>query len=461
MNSILLVNPPRAVMDAKNIWAGIADASLPISLIQLAAYVRERGFKVGVLDLCLGEFSEDEFRIRLENENSGYIGLTSTTVQIKNGLEVARIVKEVSPETKVVFGGVHSTVLTDEVISNESVDTVVRGEGEETLTEILSGKSLKDISGISFKENGRIINNPLRDFIKDIDALPFPAYDLVDLSKYSPTLGNFKQLPSISMITSRGCPGTCTFCYSGCMGKRIRFMTAERIFKEISHLHERYGIRDITFYDDTFTANKKNVSNLCSLLVNSGLGITWSCMSRIDAVDAKLVGEMKRAGCHQIGYGIESASPQILENIRKNVPLDKVSDVVDFTKRAGIDVRAMFMLGNPGETEKTMQETIDFALRLDPDLCLFNVTTPYPGTEMFKWADENGFLKTKDWDEYDLYHFVMELPTVSNEKISRYYDLGYKSFYMRPKYMFKRLLKINSWTLFKAHIHMLPHLLRW
>jgi radical SAM superfamily enzyme YgiQ (UPF0313 family) len=302
-------------------------------------------------------------------------------------------------------------------------------------------------------------HNEERAFIENLDALPYPAYDLINLRDYKPTLGNFKNLPSVSMITSRGCPGTCTFCYSGCMGKRIRFMSAKRIFGEIRMLYETYGIRDICFYDDTFTANKRNVMELCRMLSAEDLNLTWSCMSRLDYVSPELLEGMGKAGCHQIGYGIESSSPVILRNIKKKVPLERAKEIADATKKTGIDVRAMFMFGNPGETEETMEETINFALSLDADLYLFNIATPFPGTEMFAWAQEKGYLATRNWDDYDLSHQIMELPTVSNRKISEYYRKAYRRCYLRPSYILKRLKKISSLEGLKAHVRMLPYLL--
>ncbi|MFC2154784.1 B12-binding domain-containing radical SAM protein [Candidatus Altiarchaeota archaeon] len=408
--------------------------------------------------MCVEGLSIDGFRGKLLEFRPSFVGFTSTTVQINNCLILSKIVKETLPDSKTVMGGVHPTVLTEETLSNESVDFIVRGEGENTLLELLSRRKVSEIDGLSYKKDGRITHNKERGFIDDIDTFPHPAYDLLALDKYKPTLGNFKQLPSISMITSRGCPGQCTFCYSGLMGKKIRFMSAERILDEIKFLISEYGIRDLTFYDDTFTANKRNVMDLCDLLISERLGLTWSCMSRLDYVSSDLLEKMSKAGCHQIGYGIETCDPEIMKNIKKNAPLERAKELIEMTQRSGIDARAMFMLGNPGETAETMEKTIDFALSLDADLYLFNVTTPFPGTEMFSWAEREGYLKTKNWEDYNLYTFVMDLPTVDNETIQKYYKKAYSRCYMRPSYILKRLKKIDSLDTLKAHIEMVPYL---
>jgi len=235
-------------------------------------------------------------------------------------------------------------------------------------------------------------------------------------------------------------------------GRHTRFRSAANIADEIKLLIRDYGIREVSFYDDTFTANRENVLELCGTIRREGIDITWSCMSRIDRVDAGLLREMKSAGCHQIGYGIESADEGILRNIRKPIPLDRANQAVEWTRRAGINVRCMFMFGNPGETEETMEKTFKFALELDPDIAVFNITTPFPGTEMFDWAKENGYLLTRDWAKYDLSGCIMRLPTLEPEKIERFYRKAYRRFYMRPGYLIRRLFKIRNFTELQMNI---------
>jgi anaerobic magnesium-protoporphyrin IX monomethyl ester cyclase len=186
------------------------------------------------------------------------------------------------------------------------------------------------------------------------------------------------------------------------------------------------------------------VHAFCQGVQDLKIDLTWSCFSRVDAVDEDLLVAMKTAGCHQIMYGIESASPTILENIHKKTNLDKAVQAVRAAKKARIDVRAAFMIGNPGETQETMTETLRFALKLDPELIIVNMTTPFPGTDMFAWADANGYLTTKNWNHYDLCHSVMRLPTVSPEETQRFYRTFYRRFYFRPGYVLKRLARLRS-----------------
>lgn len=168
--------------------------------------------------------------------------------------------------------------------------------------------------------------------------------------------------------------------------------------------------------------------------------------SRVDTIDEKLLYRMKQTGCHQISYGIESACSEILRNIGKNTNCEEAERSIRLTKKAGIDVRAAFMLGNPGETEKTMEETLAFAIRLNPEIAMFNITTPFPGTEMFEWADRHNYLITKNWDDYDLAHPVLELPTVSSKKVQEFYRKAYRKFFLRPSYLAKRIARLRRYN---------------
>ena len=347
------------------------------------------------------------------------------------------------------MGGAHPTIMPEEVLRNEFVDYVVRGEGEKTFTELVLGKEDVSIKGLSYKDNGRIINNPTREPIDDIDSIPFPAYHLFPMKKYIPSLGNYKRLPAASLITTRGCPGRCTFCYRF-FGKKIKTRSARNIADEMKLLKRNHGIREITFYDDTFTVYKENVKELCRILIEEKINITWSCMSRMDCVNKEVLELMKKAGCHQIGYGIESADEDILKRMQKFIPSQKVREVVDVTKKTGIDVRGMFMFGSPGETPQTLEKTLRFALELNLDIALFNITTPYPGTAMFKWAKDTGVLKTEDWSLYHAAYPVMNLAGLDTETLMSYYKKAYRRFYMRPSYLLRRFLKIRSREELKA-----------
>lgn len=447
---ILFINPPW-FKKSGNIWKNVSACLPPFNLALLAALAREKGFSVAFLDCNALQIGLDKVENYLPKTPPRFIGLTATTVLIENALELAKIAKEKYPETKVIIGGVHATVRPEEVLSSKWVDYVAMREGEYSLLELLSNKSAEIILGIGFKKSDGVVINPPRETIPDINIFPAMPYDLLPMDKYYPALGSYQRKPSFGMITSRGCPGRCTYCKGDLLGERIRFQSAEKIVKEIIFLQKNYGIKDITFYDDTFTSNQKRVKDFCELILKNKLDLTWCCFSRVDTVNFELLKEMKKAGCYQILFGVESAVPEILENMKKRITLQQVEEAVAATKKAGIELRLSFMIGNPGETEETIKKTINYAIALNPDLVSFNITTPFPGTEMFYWAKENNLLLHENWSGYNFAEPVINLPTISPEKLLDYYKKAHRQFYLRPSYILKRLKKIKSIEDFKRN----------
>jgi len=441
--NVLLINPPWITKGG--IWQNVASCMPPFGLASIAAYLGKSDVSVEIIDADALKLSYKKISELLRQKRiPEYVGITSSTPTISSALIVSKIAKNIFSGVKIVLGGVHPSVIPDNVLKEESIDFIVRGEGEETFRELIAGVNRKKITGLSYKEDKNIIHNPTRAVISDINTLPFPAYHLLPMEKYFPARGSYKKLPAVGMLTTRGCPGRCTFCLGSYLGQQIRNRSAGKIFEEMFLLQNKYGIKEISFYDDVFTAKKENVRNLCKKIINEKMNVSWSCFARVDFVDEELLRAMKDAGCHQIMYGIESGDEQILKNIHKKISLEKVKEMVGISKKTGMDVRAAFMLGNPGETKETMRETIEYAITLAPNVAIFNITTPYPGSEMFKWAKDKGILTTENWDEYDLSQPLMNLPTVSAKEIKEYYNLAYKKFYWRWKYLLERVFRIRN-----------------
>lgn len=444
MLDVLLINPTLFKKNS-NIWQKI-DSSLPsLGLASMAAYVRSRGLSVKIIDAPAEKISVENFADylsdNLENFRARYVGFTATTAAVKNAYLMAEIVKKIYPEAKIIFGGAHCAALPREVISQPMIDIVVYGEGEITLYEILAGQPLSEIKGVIYKRDGQVVVNPPRPRIANLDELPYPAYDLLPMDKYYPAKGSYKKLPAISMLTSRGCPGRCTFC-NKTLGNNMVFRSAKSLIEEIKMLQKEYGIRQIMFYDDTFTTYKDNVRKFCELLLENKMNLSWCCFSRVDFIDLDLLKLMKKSGCHQIMYGIESGNQNVLNSINKNIKLDLVKKIVQLTKKAKIDVRGAFMIGNPIETKRTVLETLNFAIMLNPEIAIFNITTPYPGTQMFEEAKRRDLIMTYDWDDYDLSKPVMKLPYITQEEISELYHYCYKKYYFRPRYISLRLWRL-------------------
>jgi len=453
--NVLLIDPPWVIENKKNLWRKVGSCLPSLGLAYIAAVLEKAGHKVKILDCTAEKVSLDIAGDKLEqikqNIIPDFIGLTATTPIFPNALKVAKICRNLFPKAKIVFGGVHPTVRPDEALSYDFVDYVVRDEGEETMLELVSGKKPLSILGLSYKSKGKIIHNKLRPLIKDINKIPIPAYHLLPMSKYYPALGSYKRLPAMSIFATRGCPGRCTFCHRAFRGV-VRARSARSIANEIKTLQKEYGIKEVAFYDDTFTLFKKVVLEFCNILIKEKIGIAWSCFTRADFIDEEMLRGMRKAGCHLILFGVESADEQILKNINKRISLEQVKKVVKLAKKIGVETRASFMIGNPGETEETIKKTVQFAIKLDPDEIQFNITTVYPGTEMFDWAEKNGYIITKDWSKYNMSDIVMKLPTVSPETIMYYYGLVHRKFYLRPRIILRRLLKIRSFTQLKQEI---------
>lgn len=455
----LLISPPPFYRKSKSIWTEVESNFPQLGLADIAAYVRSKGYSVQIIDCSIVAPSVQAFDKWFKKnyvslyDSIRFIGFTATTVEIKKAYMIAKICKNYYPNVLIIFGGVHATFLPKEVIKNNYVDVVVVGEGEITFEELLRNIPLSKIDGIVYKkyskEGYEIIYNKPRERIKNLDIMPMPAYDLLPIKKYYPAKGSYKQLPAMSMITSRGCPGICTFC-AKTLGKKLVYKSAETIIKEIQFLINEYGIKQFQFYDDTFTTFRENVIELCKIIISNKIDISWSCFARVDYISYKLLKYMKRANCHQIMYGIETIDKNVLNNIKKKINISQVINAIKWTKQVGIESRLAFMVGNPGDTKESIMRNIDFVNQLNPEYLIVNITTPYPGTEMFNWADKKNLILTYNWDDYDLSRPVMRLENLEPSEIEKLCSLMYKRFYMRPKYLFNRILKIRSIGDFKV-----------
>lgn len=443
---VLLVNPPWITRD-NNIWHGIKGAMPPLSLLSIGAVLERAGFSVKILDAHVDRLSEAEIAREIAAVQPSFLGITMMTSTAIASHRIAQIAKEGDSNITVVVGGVHADALPDETLRNRSIDFVVRADGEYTMLEICQRKDPSTITGASYRADGRVVHNPSRPVLMDLGQLPQYAYHLVPMHKYYPAVGAYRKLPAINMLMTRGCPGKCIFCNSA--ETTLRTRPAAKVVDEIIHLRDTYGIREIQFYDDTFTVMKKNVLEFCRLMEEKKVGVTFSCFARTDCLNQEMAMALKKAGCHQIMFGVESGSQKILKILRKDIDLERTKEAVRLVKKTGMEVRTAFIFGTLGETEETIEETLRYAIEIDPDLAIFNITTPYPGTQFYAWTEANDALLTKDWWDYELGNSIVEIPTISRAKIRAMYDKAFKAFYNRPKIYLRRLLKIRSLSLLK------------
>ncbi len=448
--NIAFINPPRKINN-NNIWSVINSDIPPLGLALLAAIWDKQGQTSQIIDAAALKLSVQEIIERI-NPVTDYIGITATTPEISSATSIARGIRKIFPHIKIIMGGVHPTVFHEDLVRDKVCDMAVRNEGEAFITELAKGTPLHLIPNLTWQnqQHDVIINPDALEYV-DLNTLPFPAYEKLPMHLYHSTPGAARQKPSIGMVTTRGCPGNCTFCFSGMFGSKIRLMSPPRILQHIELLQKKYGIREISFYDDTFTANKNNVSELCQLILETGIKISWSCFARVDTVTPELLALMKKAGCHQIMYGFETTDENILKNINKRTNFEQSQKVITWTRAAKINIRGAFMLGSPGETESSMDKTIKFAKNAGLKFAVFNITTPYPGTAMYKEFSSKNSLLHYNWDLYNLGEPVLKLNTVPDEVVKQYYYKSYREFYLRPSFMLRYILSMRTFSEFSIH----------
>lgn len=373
---ILFINPRSANKDALPIP--------PLGILYLAAFLRDKGYKnIEVLDNNLIGLTETSLFCVIAR--SDIVCVTGTTSQYPEAATIAKLAKESNKIS--ISGGPHASSAPEDMIKKAGFDYVVMGEGELALFELLETIENKSsnfdlIPGISFSRDGEIVKTKKK-FIKNIDELPFPARDLIDMSKY----GN-KELKRFNgkythMMSSRGCGSKCTFCCSPVMWRSCRLASAERVFEEMMFLRNNYGIKNIHFQDDNFTIHKKRVMKICDLILGSGVDFKWSCQTRPTAVDEEVMSKMAEAGCVQVEFGVESGDNEILRKAKKKYTTDQIKHGFDLARKAGINTYGFFVVGLPGETLRSWIKSIIFAKKLRLDSSVWTVLIPYPGTEIY------------------------------------------------------------------------------
>ncbi len=439
MKIMLILPPSKFVLKDK-----LGITSIPLGLAYLASFIERDNHKVRIIDSPTLRYKIQDVKAEIKKFSPHLVGITATTSGIYDAYEVAKITKEVNPGIKVVIGGPHVTFTAKETLTEcPFIDVVVRGEGEETFRELVNffesssegPLSLEGIKGITFRRDNKIIQTDTHPLIKDLDNIPFPAYHLLPMDKYTLEGKKFA-----TIMTSRGCPFSCIFCSSSQLfGKTWRARSPENVIEEIKLLKNKYGVKEIEFLDDTFTLNKKRAEKICELLIKEKLNISWSCSSRVDTIDESLIEKLKGAGCHTIYVGVESGSQKILNIIGKGITLSQIEKTINLIKKVNLNTIGSFIIGIPGETVKTIKKTIDFAKKLNPSFVQFSICTPYPGTKLFEIAKEKGWLLTKDWSKYTILDQVMKIPGMVTTNLNRWLLRAYLSFYLRPKFILEQL----------------------
>jgi len=458
----LLINPPNQNIITNVIPRYIDEDSghfPPLGLMYIAAYAElHTDYEIKIFDMQVEEATYEDLIKNIQKEAPDVVAVTVMTFTILDAIKTARIVKSVNNDIKIVFGGPHAHIYPEETIRLGYADFVVVGEGEITFSELLNNlhdvDKLKCTQGLVFKNNGQVIHTGNRPFIEDLDSLPFPARHLTPYKKYHSLLG--KKNPITTLFTSRGCPYQCIFCYRPHLGKTFRFRSPANIINEINQCRE-LGIEEFIIYDDTFTINRKRVIDICNRIIEQKMDISFDIRARVNTVDEELLKSLKKAGCHRIHYGVESANPEILQILQKGITLDQIEEAFRITQSAGIETLAYFMIGSPTETKNQVLNTIRYAKKLNPDYCLFSITIPFPGTPLYAMMLEKGVAKEDYWKKFAENPTDKFVPPVwdedlTKEELIKLLKYAYKSFYLRPSYIMRKFYKIDSWMSLHSHI---------
>jgi len=458
---LLLVNPPYLPEERYGNLAAFGPTNEPLGLAYIASSLEASGVEVKICDAPALRVKAEEIGEMILREKFDAVGVTMLTPMYHRSLEVLRTARRVSPRIHTVVGGPHPTVLPEQTLREiPELDFVVVGEGEIAIVEwmdALAGKrSLESVAGIAFRKNGQIRVNPPRPPLQDLDQLPLPARHLLPMDAYRMTRSRTKAEHSYTVSVARGCPFRCAYCFRT-FGRTFRPHSTARIIQEMSLLVGQYGAKEINLEADTITLNRSFILNLCRALQETDLPrkIQWTCESRVDTVDEEILQAMKRAGCWQISYGVESGSQRLLDLIEKGITLEQVERTFALTKKIGIAIRAFFMLGLPTETREESWQTIRLACKLDAEWSQFTVTVPFPGTKLYELAQGEGALRSTRWEDFKTYGGWTQGDLVyvprgrTAEELKALQKKALKSFYLRPSVFWRILRRIRSLDQFR------------
>jgi anaerobic magnesium-protoporphyrin IX monomethyl ester cyclase len=423
IKKILLIQPPCTLNKTYT-----KEIQPPLGLAYIAAVLEEK-FTVKILDAAVDGWhteiavSKQEIRYglsfeqiaeRIKDFNPELVGISCLfSMQAHNAHKVAEIVKTVNPKIITVIGGAHPTVSAEKVMRDLAIDYVVIGEGEQTISRLLDSlnnqQDVGSIDGLAYRSDNKIIINPKTSFIQDLDALPFPARHLLPMEKYfkinMPHGVTTRRSPNTSLITSRGCPAQCVFCaIHPIWGRKFRARSAENVLKEIKHLINTYGIKELQFEDDNLTFDKKRAMEIFELIIQERLDILWTTPNGVAlwAMDQAMLLKMRQSGCYRLCLALESGDQEVLHKII-NKPLDlaKAKQLISFAYKQGFETDAFFVIGFPGETKQQIKQTFKFGRGLAVSNVNYYIATPYPGTKLYEQCVKGNYL-VKDFDPESL-----------------------------------------------------------
>lgn len=431
---ITLINPPNPPtgVSNKDMMGGFGQLYLkdktepckvaPIDIPYIASILRENGFQINIID-CLGmNYGPKKLLEKLKIIKPEIVGLRTSTPTWKWDLKIVSQIKE-AINCKLVLFGPHVSLFFKEIAKVNNIDAFIIGEPEFTFLDIAKKRGFEGINGVHFKHNSTYKTNPSRPFIENLDDLPWPAWDLMPYENYDPGELGHNRKPFLTILTSRGCPFQCHYCpYPVAQGSKWRNRSVKNVVDEIGYLFDNFKLQYLLFRDAEFTLHKDRAAEICRGIIERGIKIAWRCETRIDTLDEELIDLMAKAGCIGINMGIESVDESIIRKVgRKPVNKNYAIQTVSKCKEVCIETFCFFIIGLPGDNKKSILNTIDFILELDPLYAQFTVATPYPGTKLRKWTIDNGYLENDSVDELTGYNAVMRNENLTINDIQQLY----------------------------------------
>lgn len=430
----------------------------PINLGYIASVLKQESHEVKMLDLNV--MPQTQLIETLQKFKPEIVGLTAMTPTIYNAKKIIQQVKSMDNKIITVLGGVHASALPLETMKEIStLDYLIFGEGERTLIELLKHiekkkpKDMRKIKGIVFRNKGKIIKNERRELIENLDSLPYPARDLVNMELYNKAHVvrgiSRKEMKIIEIMTSRGCPNQCIFCAGHInYGRRVRFRGYENIIGEIEETIKKYKINHVDIEDDTFTLNKLLVKKLCNFFKRKKL--SWSCNARVDTINYDLLRLMAESGCKMIAFGVEAGNQKMLDKIKKGITTQQIIKAFRYAKKAGIRfVEADFMIGShPDETLDDVKDTEKLAHKLKSDFLALAIMCPFPGTEIYEIMKKRNYLYEKtDWSQFSMFGSLKRykrLKYLTPKQMSHLQKKIMRRYYLSLKYIFSQITQIRT-----------------
>jgi len=450
---ILILNPP-AVDNVKIVREGRCmqrqeawgTSWAPLTLAIIASILRDAAFTVSLKDCSNDGITFEDLKKIIRDFRPEIVIVNTSTPSITGDLQVAGLVKEIDKDIKTIFFGIHVTALPEDVLKDPDVRFLASGEPEYTLRDFAAalrdGQPIEGVKGLIYKTGGKIIRNEKRPFIENLDELPYPAWDLVNIKGYRLPITN---RPFLLVLIGRGCPYPCTFCAASTFyGKKPHLRSPERIVSEMEFVRKKYGIKDFLFWSENAISGREHIYRTAHLISERLPEARWVANGRVDMVDPGLLKAMKEAGCWMIGYGIEAGTERVLGLMKKNISLKDIKRAVRLTKEAGIEVTAHVIVGYPGETREDISETMKLVKRLDFDYVQVYCSVPFPGSQLYEKAKTEGWINSGDWGMFEQNFSVMDTPELSSREVMELREKMIKNFYLDPRKVFKTLRKIRS-----------------